>query len=189
MEVRFDHDDNTYLYEFQKRLVNPSWRRLLLIIEIVENFFKRDDNKHVSAECYRLYSLSISEPAITKKEVEDFLDLAFADDRAFKIDALSNFQKLFPDIPNLTSPRSLKQLCRVEIRDCLPWSRPPLPSAVAQLELLPYYLKNYLLFLCDWIENSPASLSAFEKSVICIRLYALKFKKNPFVSTLSLAKF
>lgn len=148
MEIRFDHDDNTYLYEFQKILVNPSWRRLLLIIEIVENVFKRDDNKHASAECFRLYSSSISEPAITVKEVEDFIDLSFADDRAFKIEALFNFKRMFSDIQKLTSPRSLKQLCRIEIRDFLPRSRPHLLSAVDDL-LLPHYLKNYLLFLSD----------------------------------------
>lgn len=146
--MRFDPDGNTYLYEFQKILVNPSWRRLFLIIEI-DNFFKRDDNEHVSVECFRLYSLSISEPAITEKEVEDFLDLAFVDDRGFKINALANLKKFSADIPKMISPRSLKQLCRIQIRDFLPRSRPHLPSAVAELELLPDYLKNYLLFLCD----------------------------------------
>lgn len=83
------------------------------------------------------------------KEEEDFIDLAFADDRAFKIEALSNFKRMFPDIQKHTFPRSLKQLSRIEIRDYLPRSRPHLPSAVAELQLLPDYLKNYLLLLCD----------------------------------------
>lgn len=120
----YDPDGKTYLYEFQKILVNPSWRRLFLIIEIVDNLFKRGDNEHVSVECFRLYSLSISEPAITEKEVEDFLDLAFVDDRGFKIDALANLKKFCDDIPKIIFPRSLKQLCRIQIRGFLPRSRP-----------------------------------------------------------------
>lgn len=139
--------DEILLNQLLFAMVNANFRRLILIMEIVANY-TIIDGKHEHARSFGLYSLTLSEPAISQKEVQEFLDFSFADDETFKTNALSNFKEVFADSPKLTSPRPLKHLCRSKIRDCLPRT-PPMPTLLYQIEVLPNYLKDYILFLSD----------------------------------------
>lgn len=139
--------DQNLLNRLLHSTVNPNFRRLILIMEIVSNYFIIDGKVH-HARSFKLYSLTTSEPAISQKEVYRFIYFAFANDERFKNNVFSSFKKVFANSPKLPSPRSLKHLSRCIIRDCLP-SSPPMPTALYQIELLPNCLKDYILFLTD----------------------------------------
>lgn len=116
-------------------------------MEVVSNYFIID-GKDQHARSFNLYSLTISEPAISQKEVQEIIYFSFANDQRFKSNVFASFKNVFADSPKLPTPRSLKHLSRCKIRDFLPRS-PPMPTVVYQIELLPNCLKDYILFLTD----------------------------------------
>ena len=99
------------------------------------------------AKCFSLYSSTVPEPALSTKDVEGFLCLAFAGDQSFITEMCSNFKKVFPHSPSLSSARPLKYLCRCKVRECV--RKFPTLTVVLSKMMIPTSVKDYLLYLRD----------------------------------------
>lgn len=138
------------LNKLYKNVKNPNLRRINLIVLAVDiSLCKRvgDFCYEDYAKCLNLYALTLPEAAISMKDVKDILDLVFSDDKSFIDETFSRFKEVFPDTPNLPSPRSLKYLCRFKVRDRI--QKCPSLTIVLSKMHIPIHIKEYLLYMSD----------------------------------------
>lgn len=97
-----------------------------------------------------MYMLTLPEAMISRKDVVDFLKLAFTGHphpAVFMFESFVSFKKVFPESPKFSSPKSLKCLCRCKIRDSTQ-KLPACTAAFSKMQILSS-LEDYLLFLCN----------------------------------------
>lgn len=137
----------TKLYQNVK---NPNLRRINLIVLAVDISLRKHLGDVYYADyvkCLNVYASTLPEVAVSMKDVKDILDLAFSNDKGFIDETFSSFREVFPDTPNLPSPRSLKYLCRCKVRDYIQ-KCPSLTTVLSKMGI-PIPVKDYLLHMSD----------------------------------------
>lgn len=148
-----------------QRLSPASRQRMLVVFRGVHvafeiksfeyNYYKRD-----FVLCFRMAYETIPEPVITSNEVADFLRLALSGPSVDTcIDTFRKYyEKLFPESCEPLSPRTLKHLCRCQVREKLRQEY-TFPHGIKDL-MLPTAIKKYITS----VENN-YMLEQYEKTV------------------------